>query len=148
MDTFLSTEVQPHVYPPAARLSILAVAGVLVAIGLCALAIPRAAFSTLVFGGAGGLVAYATARKRLVVAARGLEYRDWLGTTAVTWNEVIGIVRVSTRFGSHSALALANGRAAISLAEFGGAEWRDSPLGQDLRRWAPRLMPDNDPAPA
>ncbi len=140
---------QPHVYQPGSStvVMIYLMAGLLFVIGLFMLSSPRGALAILIFWGAGAFAAsqaYATSVQRLSLTTQGLEYRDWTGTTKADWEDVKGIVMVDARRGRVPNLTLANSNAQVPLVMFGGGDWRDGPLGQDLQAWAPRLLQDYD----
>jgi hypothetical protein len=85
---------------------------------------------------------YTVAVSRLTVGPDGLTYTDGLGTVTAGWDEVDKIARVASgRSGTTTVLVLTNGSKRIGVSQFGGVG-PDSPLGADLREYAPRLFPD------
>ncbi len=139
----------PNIYYPGNRAVIYVMAGLFAILGLFVLFNPQVAGLGLLPLAVAGYMVYVAAMQRLSLSARGLEFRDFSGTTVASWAEVTGIVmwtnshtRWGTPIGLAPALALANSGKKIPLPTFGGLDWSAGPLGQDLRTWAPRLLQD------
>lgn len=139
----------PNIYYPGNRAVIYVMAGLFAILGLIVLFNPQVAGLGLLPLAVAGYMVWVAAMKRLSLSARGLEYREFTGTTVASWAEVTGIVMWTTSYTSRGApidrvpaLALANSGKKIPLPYFGGLDWNNGPLGQDLRTWAPRLLQD------
>lgn len=110
-----------------------------------------------------GILLLATAlRTRLVTSAEGIEHRQALSTVRVPWSKVlrIGDIPVNRHGRTVEGLFLAEPstpsnrsllwwvgsvefRDKIPLKQF-DRNWRDGPLGDDLRRYAPHLFEEGD----
>jgi len=145
----------PNVYTISNPLGYFAIAipiGVIGIVVLVGIATSNNMSPALLFMGLLGLAAavgglfliYNFAVTRLTISAAGLVYRDASGTTTAAWDEVLEIRTGSIeRHGSYTNLVLTGDHRAIEVGQFGGVE-PDSPLGQDLRTYAPRLFSAED----
>jgi len=133
--------VGPHTYTDtASRYMGYGLAAVTAVAGLFVLLRGSVPLVGLLLWGVAAWLAYGMSALSLTLSESGLEYHNSLTTITASWDQVVVIVQLRGRYGPYECLVLANGGQTIPLSEFGGQDWRDGDLGEDLKRWAPRLL--------